>query len=269
MKLRTGFSKATVMVLLTAAMALVTACSGISQADMDAAKQAASAAEQKAASLQQQLTAKAQEAASAQQQLQASKTQGAGQNVVLFAKPNAPPRATPTPAPPGFVAPPPPQPPTAAVVPIAFYVDTVTAGPGESKYNIDANVGCARTGVFKRGMHVVWRMSLIDTSTGKVLQGADVERATVKLPNGATVALRYGRHGAFDQSPWFWATGWDIPLDYPLGVLDYTIEVVTKTGKTGTFKEMNTVPSPGIVSPQQSLTIDKLGTINAGLIIVE
>ncbi len=109
---------------------------------------------------------------------------------MLGAIPNAPPRPTATPLPPGAPTPAPAPAavaPPAKVVPLYVYVDTVTAGPAESKYTVDANLSCVKTGVFKRGMHIVWRMEVVDTSTGKILQAADVRNATLKLPNGEEV----------------------------------------------------------------------------------
>ncbi|MBI4188707.1 MAG: hypothetical protein HY529_05835 [Chloroflexi bacterium] len=130
-----------------------------------------------------------------------------------------------------------------------FYVDTVTAGPGESKYNVDASRYCVIDSTFKRGMHIVWRMKVVDTATGKILQGTDVKSAVLKLPNGETKSFNFGRHGANVDSPWFWTAAWDAPMDYPLGVLDFAIEATTNDGKTGTFKQIPvSAPERGIES---------------------
>ena len=78
--------------------------------------------------LKQELAAKEQEATVAKE------------NNVLSVIPNAPPRQPPPAPKPGDPPPPPkPTPPPAKVVPLFFYVDTVTAGKGESKYNVDAS----------------------------------------------------------------------------------------------------------------------------------
>ncbi len=155
---------------------------------------------------------------------------------ILSAIPNAPPRATPVPTPVGQVAPTP-IPLIAAEVKALFLdVNTVTAGPGESKYNVDGDKYCAATSTFKRGMHVVWLMEAYDSGTGKELQAADLKEAIVKLPHGENVNFRYGRHGSTDDAPWFWSAAWDIPPDYPLGVLDFEVAVTSSTDKRGTFK---------------------------------
>lgn len=70
------------------------------------------------------------------------------------------------------------------------------------------------------------------------MQAGDVDKALVKLPNGDTRNFAFGRHGPTADSPWFWTTSWDVPMDYPMGVVDYTIEVATKGGKTATFEQI-------------------------------
>lgn len=208
--------------LMSLTLPVALACTGgVPQAEYDSVKQ--------------QLAEREKEVAAVKQQLE----QAAGQKTappIIGAVPNAPPRPAPTPTPQGFVAPPPPQPPAAESKTLFLDVNTITAGPGESKYNVDADKYCALSTVFKRGMHLVWLMEAFDASTGKELQTADVREAVVKLPNGDTAGFRYGRHGTTDNAPWFWSAAWDIPPDYPLGILDYVVEVTTATGKKETYK---------------------------------
>src|SRR3990172_240680 len=187
----------------------LSACTGAATpgATPGAAPADLAAKEQEIASLKQQLvaaTAGGQQATALQQQLAAKEKELADLNkyVMLRAIPDRPPRPTAAPLPPGATPAPTPTPPPAKVVPLAFYVDTVTAGAGESKYNVDAQLGCARTSIFKRGQFIVWRMEATDTSNGKVLQAADVESAVLKLPNGENLNMRFGRHGATATSPW-------------------------------------------------------------------
>jgi len=153
---------------------------------------------------------------------------------------NAPIAPTATPLPAGVPTPtaaPAAVPPPAKTVPLYAHIETVTGGAGESKFQVDGNLACVKSGAFARGQRIVFRMEVVDTSTGKVLQTADVRTATVRLPNGEEVALRYGRHGNLETSPWFWVAVWDVPLDYPLGVLDYSVTVTTQDGKSITVKD--------------------------------
>lgn len=228
-----------IIAVLNVAAILISACAptGVSQSDLDKVKQQLAAQEQKATALQQQLSSKDKDLTDAQQKLAEAQKKPAGDpsiTTLIGVKP-VPQKPTPTPVPAGFIAPPappPPQPPAAKNVALYAHIDTVTSGPGESQYNLDGIVSCVKTGIFKRGMHLVWRMEIVDTTTGKVLQGADVKDATLRLPTGQEMKFRYGRHGPTEDAPWFWTTAWDIPPDYPPGVLDYSVTITTNDGKS-------------------------------------
>jgi hypothetical protein len=273
---------------LAAGLVATLACGGgVSKTEYDAVKSQLAQEQQKGSALQQQLSSKVQEASQTQQKVTAreadlataqaqvaakekeivalkEKPAGsglpAGGTILLAAKPvpSPTPRPTATPLPAGATPAPRPTPPASYYEPLALYVyaDTVTAGPNESKYNIDATgikaASCVITGVFARGMHLVWRFEVVDASTGKRLTDADVASAAVRLPDGTEIKGRFGRHGSTDTSPWFWTAAWDVPLDYPLGALDWTIAVSTKDGKTGAFKLWTvSIPDRGIESRTQ------------------
>lgn len=238
--------------ILLAALLLAVSCGGVAQSEYDAVKQQLTTREQEVASLNQQvgeLEQRAQEAEQAQLEWP-----GKPASIpILGGIPNAPPRPTPTPLPPGVTAPPPPEPPAASTVPLYAYIDTVTAGPGESKYQVDANLSCVKTSTFSRGMRIVWRMEVVDTSSGRILQAADVETAILKLANGDEVNFRYSRHGRTEDAPWFWTAAWDVPSDHPLGVLEWTIEVGTKDGKRSTFGDPLIVAVPDFVDTRTTI----------------
>ncbi len=188
---------------------------------------------------------------------------------ILGAYGNAPPRpaaATPTPLPAGATAPPPPTPIPAPLVtvPLFAHIETVTSGPGESKFNVDPSLSCVKSGLFTRGQHIVWRMEVVDTATGKILTGDDAT-AKLKLPNGEEFTLRYARHGTPGGdalASWFWTAAWDVPMDYPLGVLDYKVTVTTKSGKEVTFGDPIPVRAPnykGDVAMDTRVTIVPAG----------
>jgi hypothetical protein len=159
---------------------------------------------------------------------------------ILGAIPNSPARATPTPLPAGVTATPPPPPVTpgpAAKKQIVFYVDTVTSGPGESLLNVDPSISCARTSVFLRGMHIVFRMIAYD-NTGTELQTGNVDTMVLRVA-GKDVTMRYGRHGTGTPGEaWFWTGTWDVPGDFPIGTVDWSIDAKTKSGLAGSFKEL-------------------------------
>ncbi len=259
---RNHIRKVSFLSLLVIAAGLLAACGGVSQTDFDAAKQQLATQDQKVQALQQQLSAKEKEIADMKKQ--PTPPSGAGQtSTILGAKqvPTPGPRPTNTPLPPGFTPPPPPPPPVPPASfsePLKLYIraDTTTSGPGESAFSYDPagikSSSCVVTSAFKRGMRIVWRFEIIDVTTGKRLTDQDVAAAIVKLPTGEEIKGRFGRHGATSDAPWFWATGWDVPLDYPLGVLDWEINVTTKDGKSASFKPWAiSLPDRGVESRTQ------------------
>jgi hypothetical protein len=156
-------------------------------------------------------------------------------SLILGVKKEAPP-------PPPSGAPPRPQQTTPAsyyepVGPFFFYVETLT-GNGPSKYGFSPTVSCIQSGVFKRGMRLVVRFEILDTSTGKRVTDKDGANIKMILPHGEEVIARWtirGSAAALPDSAWMWDTTWDIPPDYPVGSLDYKITVTTKDGRTATF----------------------------------
>lgn len=177
--------------------------------------------------------------AAAAMQFPAPSGRPAVQIPILGAIPNAPTRV-PVPSPTGPTPTPAPAatPPPAKLVQLYAHVDTVSSGFAESPYNVDANLGCVKTSVFARGQRIVWRMEIVDTTSGKILQAADMKTAILKLPTGQDVSFRYGRHGTVEPGiSWFWVATWDIPLSHPLGTLDYRIELATTSGKLLTLGE--------------------------------
>ncbi len=217
---------------LAAVLAVIVACGGggVAQSDYDAAKK-------ETADLQQKVT-----------DLEAKAAQSSGITTLIGAKKLAPPSPTPpasaTPA--GQTAAPKKTPPAAYAEPVGpffFYVETL-ATTTRSKYDIASTVACTPSSVFKRGQRIVWRFEVVDVSTGKRLTDTDGPTIKVTLPNGDEATGRFSQRagGRVPDAPWMWSANWDIPLDYPLGGIDYAINVTTKDGRTGTFK------TPALVS---------------------
>ncbi|MBI4329771.1 MAG: hypothetical protein HY673_00650 [Chloroflexi bacterium] len=195
----------------------------------------AKAAGQQVTTLQQRLAAKEAEAADLQKKIAAA----AGKTTVIWAEGGKPiPKPPPPPAPlPAGVTPAPKPRPDAAfineVVPFAFYVETL-ATSSVSPYGFASYPACVPNSQFKRGVKIVWRFEVFDTSTGKRLTDPAQAAVTVNLPHGQDLVANFSRRAG--TGPWTWVTAWDIPLDYPLGAFDYTITVVTKDGRKGMFK---------------------------------
>ena len=164
-----------------------------------------------------------------------SKTAAAKQSVVLGVTQGPPP--APASKPPAR----PPQTTPASyyepVGPFFFYVETLTS-TGPSRYGFTPSQPCIQSGVFKRGMRMVFRFEVLDVSTGKRVTDKDGATLKVVLPHGEEVPARWAIRGsvaAMPDSAWMWDSSWDIPPDYPVGSFDYRIVVAAKDGRTVTF----------------------------------
>ena len=142
-------------------------------------------------------------------------------------------------------------------VKVGFYVETVTASKNESVWGLWANTACTRTNFFRPRERAVWHISMYDLKTGKVIEAADVKYAYLKIPGQPNLKLKYGPHGKDPLvAPWNWFYGWDIPPDYPLGIVDYQIVVKTKSmkeaGEVGKFTEFPLKPEQMTIVSQRT-----------------
>jgi hypothetical protein len=116
-----------------------------------------------------------------------------------------------------------------------MYMDVIATGP--STYGLFAAPGCVLDGVFKRGMKLVWRFELYDMSTRTRLTSQDNATVSVTLPDGTIMPAMFlprGEPGELPpDAPWTWVAVWNIPPDYPLGPVAYTVNVTTADGRTG------------------------------------
>lgn len=129
-----------------------------------------------------------------------------------------------------------------------LYVETLTADR-PSIYGIIAQRGCIPSGVFNRGERIVWRFEILDVATGKTVTNAEAEGVTLKLPYGYQQQAEFKQRGEgrVPDAPWTWDVCWDAPLDYPLGVLDYSIAIKLKDGRSGNWKP------PALVDPGRGI----------------
>lgn len=151
--------------------------------------------------------------------------------------PTAPP--SPTPTPPGYTPPPKKTPPASyadPAGPFSFYVETL-ATTHQSSFNIAANIACSPSGVFMRGQRIVWRYEIIDLSTGKRVTPDTATSVKILLPNDLSANGSFSQRGGGQapDAPWMWSSNWDIPLDWPLGGIDYKVQVNMKDGRTFTW----------------------------------
>ena len=131
---------------------------------------------------------------------------------------------------------------------IFCYVETLTSDR-PSGYGYVAPQGCVPSGEFKRGERMVWRFIAMDLRTGKRITPTEATSAALKVPFLPPIRAEFKQRGEgrVPDAPWTWDVCWDIPLDYPLGILDYSIMVTTNDGQASSWKP------PALVDPSRGI----------------
>ncbi len=226
---------------LSAGLALAVACGGgdVSQSDYDKVKAELADKDQANQQLQQQVA-------------DAQKKGSATTDKALIAAVSVTPRPTATPLPAGTTPPPaaaretPPPSTYQKAGDFYVYAETLVTTTA-SKYNVASTISCTPSGAFQRGQRIVFRYDVVDLSTGIRLNDKDGSSVKVVLPNGDESAGRFGQRGggSVPGAPFMWSSNWDIPLDYPLGGVDYKIIITAKDGRTMTWKPPALVATGG------------------------
>lgn len=128
-----------------------------------------------------------------------------------------------------------------AVGPYIMAMETI-ASAAPSVSGLQASPGCTVDSVFKRGMRVVFRFQIYDMKSGMVITDRDGATTTVSLPQGNDIEAYFAKRGgasAGPDSPFTWATVWNVPDDYPLGAVPVTVTLKTKDGTSSIIKPMD------------------------------
>ena len=128
---------------------------------------------------------------------------------------------------------------------VAFHVETLTASPRESVYGRWAPIACTQTNYFARGERAVWHIGAVDAHTGRVLTNAQVKYAYLVIPGMKNVGVTFIPHGRDPATAtWTWTARWDIPLDYPLGVVPFKLVMKLKDWKKNQIATFTQIPMP-------------------------
>jgi hypothetical protein len=92
------------------------------------------------------------------------------------------------------------------------------------------------TNHYPRGATVVFRVFAGATKTGKILTGADVKYAYVKLPDGTKIKLTY-REPVNTTDP-AWSGTWTIPASYTPQIVEFVVRFRTKDKQYGNFVQI-------------------------------
>lgn len=118
---------------------------------------------------------------------------------------------------------------------VFLYVDVVNSP--RPKAAAPRPKSCTQLSTVKRGERPVLRIYGVETETGEALTPENVKYAYVKIPGLANVKLNWGPHGSGTARSWFWTAGWDVAVDYPLGVLPFKVVFKTESGKFGIYTQ--------------------------------
>jgi hypothetical protein len=92
------------------------------------------------------------------------------------------------------------------------------------------------TNFYARGSTVVFQVFAGATKTGKILTGADVKYAYVKLPDGTKIKLSY-KEPVNTTDP-AWSGTWTIPANYTPKIVDFVVRFRTKDKQYGNFVQI-------------------------------
>ena len=118
---------------------------------------------------------------------------------------------------------------------VFLYVDTVNGT--RPKGTKPRTIGCTQTSYFKRGEQMVFRIWGTETETGDTLSTENVTYAYVSIPGQPNLRLNWGPHGAASNRVWFWTAAFDVPADYPLGVMAFRVVFKTESNKFGIYEQ--------------------------------
>lgn len=98
-------------------------------------------------------------------------------------------------------------------------------------------IHCTQQSRFPQGQRIVWRMKVIDPTTGKYMDDKQIASFAITFPDGKGDKFVYGEHKGASGSDFLWAVGFTIPIDYPTGAFNYKIEAKSSEGAVGTFDQ--------------------------------
>ena len=140
---------------------------------------------------------------------------------------------------------------------VFFSVDTVQGAGGSVKLAADA--ACSMTNLFQRGEVVVFRMWGVHvTSGGNDLTNVTVKDAYVNVPGLPAIPLVYSTHPT-KPAVSYWTAAWPVAKTYPLGVVNYSVTVITNPVPSGLTAA---IPSEkGVFMQQDSPQVASMLTI--------
>jgi len=100
-------------------------------------------------------------------------------------------------------------------------------------------LSCTQQSRFPQGSRIVWRFRVLDPITNKALDDKAIKSFDLTLPDGKTVAFKYGGHGGTPEArlEFFWTAGFSLAKDYPTGAFNFQIKATSLDGAIGTWSQ--------------------------------
>ena len=135
---------------------------------------------------------------------------------------------------------------TAVVVTAVGGAQTPTETPFPSPTVLDYFVSAATvtstgelSNFYTQGSTVTFRAFAAESKTGKLMTAADVKYFNVIIPGQKNLKLAF--KAADLKKPlasWPWTATWTIPANYPLGIVQFKVNLKSKTNKYGGFVQI-------------------------------
>jgi hypothetical protein len=97
---------------------------------------------------------------------------------------------------------------------------------------------CVLTSRFPRNSQIVWRVRVVDPTTGEPMDDTMLDKVEIMLSDGQVFEMEFGVHPPEPNPPrdYYWTAAWLVPKDYPTGTLGYTVLATAVDARTGEFK---------------------------------
>lgn len=139
-------------------------------------------------------------------------------------------------------APPTPSPAPPTTLSLFLSGDTVLGPHNLTEDERAAGTVCVQRNLFAKNEQIVWRMRVVDPTTGQPMDDQALGSVVVRLPD-QELPMRYGPHPRDNPLDYFWTASFDVPESYPSGALAYTVVATATDGRTGTYNQFPIAPA--------------------------
>lgn len=141
----------------------------------------------------------------------------------------------------------PPTPTPGPPINLILVADTVQGPANLTDEEQAAGAVCVQKNRFAKNEEIVWRVRIVDPTTGQPMDDQALSSVVVKLPD-QELAMHYGPHPRDNPVDFFWTVGFDVPETYPSGLLAYTVVATANDSRTGTYSQF------GVPAAQLAIT---------------